>query len=62
MGDRETRVGEAGDRQFFSRNQEIRRARLRSDAERPPGELLAEAMRLSAFAVDLKAGGRRARP
>ena len=49
----------AREREFFVRNERIRRQKLREDARRPGGELLEEAMRLSAFAVGLRAGARR---
>jgi hypothetical protein len=47
--------------EFFARNEALRRRRLREDARRPGGELLEQAMRLSRFATDLAAAGRRAR-
>jgi hypothetical protein len=48
--------------EFFARNEALRRRQLREDARRPGGELLEQAMRLSAFATELRAAGRRARP
>jgi hypothetical protein len=51
----------AQEREFFARNERLRRERLRADARRPGGELLEEAMRLSAFAVSLRAAARRGR-
>jgi hypothetical protein len=47
--------------EFFARNEALRRRQLREDARRPGGELLDEAMRLSRFATELAAAGRRAR-
>jgi len=47
--------------EFFARNEALRRQRLREDARRPGGELLEEAMRLSRFATELAAAGRRER-
>jgi hypothetical protein len=47
-------------REFFARNEAIRRRQLREDARRPGGELLEDAMRLSAFAAELRAAARRA--
>ncbi len=55
-GRREPSAGE-----FFARNEELRRRQLREDARRPGGELLEQAMRLSAFATELRAAGRRER-
>lgn len=48
--------------EFFARNEALRRQQLREDARRPGGELLEQAMRLSRFATELAAAGRRARP
>jgi hypothetical protein len=47
--------------EFFARNEALRRQRLREAARRPGGELLEQAMRLSSFATELAAAGRRAR-
>jgi hypothetical protein len=47
--------------EFFARNEALRRQQLREDARRPGGELLEQAMRLSRFATELAAAGRRAR-
>lgn len=47
--------------EFFARNEALRRRQLREDALRPGGELLEQAMRLSTFATELAAAGRRAR-
>ena len=47
--------------EFFERNEALRRRQLREDARRPGGELLEQAMRLSRFATELAAAGRRAR-
>jgi hypothetical protein len=47
--------------EFFARNEALRRRQLREDARRPGGELLEQAMRLSRFATELAAAGRRGR-
>jgi hypothetical protein len=47
--------------EFFERNEALRRRQLREDARRPGGELLEQAMRLSSFATELAAAGRRGR-
>jgi hypothetical protein len=47
--------------EFFARNEALRRRQLREDARRPGGELLEQAMRLSRFATELAAAGRRKR-
>jgi hypothetical protein len=47
--------------EFFARNEALRRRQLREDARRPGGELLEQAMRLSRFATELAAAGRRSR-
>jgi hypothetical protein len=59
MADREDDKPQAAS-EFFARNEALRVRRLRRDALRPGGELLEEAMRLSRFAVELRAAGRRA--
>jgi hypothetical protein len=59
MADRQDRRGQPSASEFFARNEELRRRQLREDARRPGGELLEEAMRLSAFAAELRAAGRR---
>jgi hypothetical protein len=46
---------------FFAHSEALRRRQLREDARRPGGELLEQAMRLSRFATELAAAGRRAR-
>lgn len=61
MADRPDRRGQPSTSEFFARNEELRRRQLREDARRPGGELLEEAMRLSAFAAELRAAGRRGR-
>jgi hypothetical protein len=47
--------------EFFARTEALRRRQLREDAGRPGGELLEQAMRLSRFATELAAAGRRER-
>ena len=60
MAGREPRVT-ASESEFFARNEALRRRQLREDARRPGGELLEQTMRLSRFATELAAAGRRAR-
>jgi hypothetical protein len=61
MAARHDRRGGRSTSEFFARNEELRRRQLREDARRPGGELLDQAMRLSAFATELRARGRRGR-
>jgi hypothetical protein len=51
--------GQPSQSEFFARNEALRRRQLREDARRPGGELLEQAMRLSRFATELAAAGRR---
>lgn len=61
MADRPDRRRQPSISKFFAHNEELRRRQLREDASRPGEELLEEAMRLSAFAAELRAAGRRRR-
>lgn len=61
MVGREQRGGRPSQSEFFARSQALRRRELRKDVRRPGGELLEQAMRLSRFATELAAAGRRAR-
>lgn len=63
MAERERSAGDPAsrERQFWERNEAIRRAELRSDARRSPSELLEEAVRLSRVASELAKGRPRTR-
>lgn len=61
MAGREEGAAQPSESEFFARNEALRRQQLREDARRPGGELLEQAMRLSRFATELAAAGRRAR-
>jgi hypothetical protein len=61
MAGREEGAAQPSESEFFARNEALRRQQLREDAQRPGGELLEQAMRLSKFATELAAAGRRAR-
>jgi hypothetical protein len=50
-----------GREDFWARNERIRQAQLRSDGQRPMGELLEEGVRLSQFASELASAPRRER-
>jgi hypothetical protein len=61
MAGRRGEEGQPSQSEFFARSEALRRRRLREDARRPGGELLEQAMRLSSFATELAAAGRRRR-
>lgn len=61
MAGRDEGSARPSQREFFARNEALRRRQLREDARRPGGELLEQAMRLSRFATELAAAGRRER-
>jgi hypothetical protein len=61
MAGRRGEEGQLSQSEFFARSEALRRRRLREDARRPGGELLEQAMRLSSFATELAAAGRRRR-
>jgi hypothetical protein len=61
MASREEGRAASSQSEFFARNGALRRRQLREDAGRPGGQLLEQAMRLSRFATELAAAGRRPR-